>query len=55
MQKPKGKLKAGIKGVITSIKPKTAKDRRIKKDNKAYKRTLENEFPGSFKKGGTKK
>jgi hypothetical protein len=52
MQKPKGKLKALVKGALSPLKIGSKADRQLKKDTKDYNKSIDKEFSrgGAFKK-----
>ena len=51
----KGMVKAVVKGLFVSLKPKTKKERILNKSTKAYKKSIEDEFAVKMKKGGSSK
>ena len=51
----KDMVKAVIKGALISLKPKTKTERVMSKAQKAYKKSIEEEFGGKMKKGGSTK
>jgi hypothetical protein len=53
MQKPKGKLKAAVKGTLQLLKPADKKTRAVRKAQKDYKKSIEDEFSVKMKKGGS--
>jgi hypothetical protein len=54
MQKPKkGLLKAVIKGNLRILKPADKETRALRKAEKAYKKSIEDEFAVKMKKGGS--
>jgi hypothetical protein len=52
MQKPKGKLKVVVKGIAKSLKPVSKETRALRKAEKKYKKSIEDEFATRMKKGG---
>ena len=53
MQKPKGKLKAVVKGIAKSLKLVSKETRALRKAEKAYKKDIEEEFGVKMKKSGS--
>jgi hypothetical protein len=51
----KGMVKVTIKGVLGSLKPRTKTERVMNKAQKAYKKSIEEEFGSKMKKGGSTK